>query len=403
MIHKVEISPEVVRLAQFRTRTMGATLSDELARSVVQEAIYATDPDNGLMLDEEAAYSQDDSLVAAFGVNDIVVSGRRMDVRTVDEEGRVAISRALLNGVYMTSGTLAVHMNGNLNGTVVGFIPVSEWQAIDRAAGDQQIVYLKAKQTNDLDLPAIISSIKVPEPSKQLNPAPQPFELASFVANRGSINLKRQREIVEGTLSHPQTWQQVKTAVSMWSKGAVRQILSDSAAWSRRVERMTDMLAPKFKRVAREDIKNIVAKIGETLGGQAESPTFRKALLATLTREELSHSLGGAVLAKATEVAEAVLSGRAVTDAIKDFSKNPVAVEMAVQIKKQRQNVSNFMEASAQELAGAYQQMALQPVYQTHSQDPQSGVETINEALKMLDAGELAESLKDLDNELSNI
>jgi hypothetical protein len=146
-----------------------------------------------------------------------------------------------------------------------------------------------------------------------------------------------------------------------------------------------------------------VARVGETLGAQPESSDFRKTLLSTLTREELAHSLGGQALKKAGDVAEAVLSGRAVTDAIKDFAKNPVAVELAVHIKRQRNRVGDFIDASAQELTSAFGQMALQPVYATHSQDPQAGVESVNEALKMLDAGELAEGLRELEDELANI
>lgn len=402
MIHEVEISPEVVRLAQNRTRTMGATLADELARNIVQEAIYGTDPENDLLVDEDKAYSSEDALVSAFGVNDLVINGCRVDVRTIDEEGRVAISRALLNGSYMTAGTLAVQMNGNLNGKVVGYIPASEWKTIDSNAGDQQTVYLRPRIEADFDLAGAISKLS-PVEATAANAAPQPFELATFVANRTEIGMIRQRQIVEGTLSNPQTWAQVEKVVSMWSKGTMRRILDDAAEWNHRVERIVEKLAPKFKRVSREDIKKVVARVGETFGAQPESGAFRKALLSTLTREELAHSLGGQALKKASEVAEAVLSGRAVNDVIKDVARNPVAVELAQQIKKQRNRVSDFVDATTQELSGAFQTMALQPVYQTHSQDPQAGVEAVNEALKMLDAGDLAESLKELDSELANI
>lgn len=402
MIHEVEISPEIVRLARNRTRTMGATLADELARSIVQEAIYASDPESELLVDEELAYSSDDALVAAFGVNDVVVNGRRVDVRTIDEEGRVSISRALLNNAYMPAGTIAVQMNGTLNGKVVAFITASEWQSIDSNAGDQQTVYLRPRIDANFDMARVLSELPVAE-AAQSKPAPQPFELATFVANRGEIAIARQRQIVEGALSHRELWTQLNQVVSMWSKGSVRRMLDDASEWNRRVERMVDKLAAKFKRVSRDDIKKAVTRIGETFGGQAESADFRQALLSTLAHEELAHSLGGQALKKASEVAEAVLSGRAVQDAIKDFARNPVAVELAMQIKKQRNRVGEFVDATTQELSAAFQTMALQPVYQTHSQDPQAGVEAVNEALKMIDAGELAEGLKDLDSELANI
>lgn len=402
MIHEVEISPEVVRLAQARTRTMGATLADELARNVVQEAIFSSDPENELLLDEEKAFSNEDGLVAAFGVNDVVVNGCRYDVRTIDEEGRVAISRGLLNDAYMTGGTLAVQMNGSLQGKVVAFIPVSEWQAIDRNAGDQQTVYLRPHVESGFDMTAVMAGMPA-APEAHGKPAPAPFDLASYVANPGEIAVNRQRQIVEGTLSHPETWGQLDKVVATWSKGAMRRMLDNASEWNRRVERMVDKLAPKFKRLSREDIKKVVARIGETLGGQSESGEFRKALLSTLTREELSHTLGGQALKKASEVADAIFSGRAVNEAVKDIARNPVAIEIATKIKRQRNRVADFVDASAQELSGAFQQMSLQPVYATHSQDPQAGVESVNEALKMLDAAELAENLKDLDQDLANI
>jgi hypothetical protein len=403
MIHEVEISPEVVRLAQNRTRSMGATLADELARNVVTEAIYNSDPENELLVEEDKAYSSEDALVSAFGVNDIVVNGCRVDVRVIDEEGRVAISRALLNGHYMTAGTLAVEMKGTLNGKVVGFIPAAEWQKLDASAGDQEIVFLRPRLGGGFDFGATMTRLTPVAAPTSAKATPQPFEIATFVANRSELPLPRQRQIVENALAHPQIWGQMEKLVATWSKGSLRRILDDASEWNRRVEKIVDKLAPKFKRVSREDIKKVVSKVGETLGGQPESADFRKTLLATLTREELAHSLGGQALRKASDVAEAVLSGRAAGDVIKDFAKNPVAVELATQIKKQRNRVADFVDATSQELSAAFQQMALQPVYATHSQDPQGAVESVNEALKMLDAGELAESLKELDSELANI
>lgn len=403
MIHQVEISPEVVRLAQFRTRTLGATLANELARNIVQEAIYNTDPEAGLMVEEDRAFSREDSLVAAFGVNDVVVNGRRVDIRPVDGEGRVAVSRALIGTSYMSGGTLAVEMNGNLTGKIVGFIPAVDWKTIDKNAGDQQVVYLKAKHSADFDLvktfEGLAENAEIDTPSS----TPEPFHLATFVANRIEVPMSRQRQIVEGILSNPSTWSAVEKVVSTWSKGSIRRILNHGASWNRRVEAMTEALAKRFGKVSREDIRKVVERMGENLGGQPESAEFRKALLGTLTREELAHRLGGVALKKATEVADAVLSGRAVTDAIKDFTRNPVAIEMATKIKNQRDKVTHFVDASAQEISGAFTQLAMQPVYATHSQDPQGVVEAINETLNMLDAGEFAEGLKSIDDELANI
>ena len=402
MIHEVEISPEVVKLAQNRTRTVGATLADELARNIAQEAIFSVDPELDLLVDESVAFSSEDALVAAFGVNDIVVNGVRVDVRPIDEEGRVSLGRALLNGQYMSAGTLAVQMTDRLHGKVVGFIAAAEWKALDVNAGDQAKVFTRANFDDAFDLGSALTTLKVAGAAPR-TVAPTPFELATYVANPSEINLKRQREVVQGVLSNPTMWPQLGTLVSKWSKGSVRRLLEDGAEWNRRVEKMADKLAPRFKRISREDVKKVLVRVGETMGAQPESGEFRRTLLASLTREELSHTLGGQALRKASEVAEAVLSGRAMSDAIKDFAKNPVAVELAMNIKRQRNRVADFVDASSQELTSAFQQMSLQPVYATHSQDPQAGVESVNEALKMLDAGELAEGLKDIEHDLANI
>jgi hypothetical protein len=405
MIHEVEISPEVVRLAQFRTRTLGATLANELARNIVQEAIYNSDPEMGLMVEEDQAFSKEDSLVAAFGVNDLVVNGKRIDVRPVDEEGRVAISRALIGTSYLSAGTVAVEMNGHLNGKVIGFIPTSEWSSLEKNAGDQQTIYIKAKTSKDFDLTKTLTALgdNIATDSKLINKVPEPFQLASFVANRSEVPIAKQRQIVEGSLANPQFWPSVEKVVTTWSTGAVRRILDHSSSWNRRVERLTDALSKRFKKVGRDDIRKVVEKLGESMGGQPESSEFRKALMGTLTREELGRSLAGVALRKATEVADAVLSGRAVNEVIKDFARNPVAVEIASKINKQRNNLASFMDATTAELSVAYQQLSLQPVYATHSQDSLAGAEAINEALKMIEAGELAESLKSLDDELANI
>lgn len=405
MTTQVAISPEIVRLAQRRTRPLGASLADELARNIVQEAILDLDPELGLLVDEEAAYSRVDALVSAFAVNDIVINGNRFDVRIIDEEGRIAVSRALVGTRYFQRGTLVVRLDSPVSGAVVGFVSAADWQKVDMNAADQQVVFLKASPPAQFDLGGKLQEVsEQPAPALQSPPrAPEMFELATFVANRQELIVARQRQIVEATLSRPETWTQLESVVAHWSKGLFRRVMSSAAVWNQRVEKIAEKLAGKFNRLSKEELKTLVAKVGESYGGQAESAEFRKALLAVLTRQELSQNLGGQLLQKAQAVAEGVLSGRAVGDAVKDVAKNRVAVEIAGIIKRGRQKVSGFTAATAEELSGAYAQMALQPVYSTHSQDPQAGVEAINEALTILEAGEIAQRIADLEKELAQI
>lgn len=405
MTTQVAISPEIVRLSQRRTRPLGASLADELARNIAQEAILDLDPELNLLVDEEAAFSHNDALVAAFQVNDIVVNGNRFDVRIIDEENRVAVSRALIGTRYFERGTLVVRLDNYLSGSVVGFVSSADWQKLDANADDQQVVFMKAQAPSQFALGGTLQQI-IEQPAAALHSppaAPQAFELATFLANRQELIVARQRQIVEGTLARTETWPHLETVVAHWSKGLFRRLLSAGAAWNHRVDKIADKVAAKFNRLNKEQIKAFVAKVGEGYGGQPESPAFRKALLVVLTREELSHSVGGALLQKATAVAEGVLSGRAMADAVKDVAKNRVAVDIASIIKHGRQKISGFTAASAEELSGAYAQMALQPVYSTHSQDPTAGVEAINEALTMLEAGEIAARIAELEADLTQI
>jgi hypothetical protein len=63
--------------------------------------------------------------------------------------------------------------------------------------------------------------------------------------------------------------------------------------------------------------------------------------------------------------------------------------------------VEGFVAATADEIGNAFKQMALQPSYATHSAKGETGVEAINEALQLLEAGELAEQIKKLEQELT--
>jgi hypothetical protein len=403
MFNEAKISKEVVRLSQFRTRETGVPLKDELARQVVQEAIYNADPEAGLLLEEDTAYSSNDSLVSAFGVNDVVVNGKRLDVRAVEEDGRVTIARELIGTRYMTAGTMAVSLDKNEGGKVIGFIAAVQWEAADREAGQQSTVSLKASAEGEFDLAKTIVGASAAAGAAP-EPAPGPTDMMKFMTNKADIAIEAQRKMVSSTLANKQSWIQLSEVLSTWSKGKVQTVLADGATWNHRVEKIAELAAPKFKRLAKEDIERVVAKLGETYGGQPESPAFRKALISTLTKEELTKLVSGATLKKASEVADAVLNGRAVTEVVKEIARNPVAVQIAGHIKRNRDAMGEFVDATTQEILGAFPQMSMRPVYTTHSAMASGhSLEPINEALKMLYAGELAKNARALDEELGNL
>jgi hypothetical protein len=402
MVHKIDISPEVAKLARRRAQSVGA-VNNELARAVAVEEIIVADPQASLLIDEEAAYSSSDALVGAFDVNDIVVNGIRLDVRAVDDEGRISLHRSLIGTSYMTAGTLAVVMTGSLSGKVIGFVDASQWHTADRSAGDEQVLSIKAPHEDNFDVAARIPSITASGAHAVRGEQPKTFELAVLVTSREQLPLQKQRAFIEYVLGSKELWEQLFTLVNSWSSAPMKRVLSDASVWNARVQKICRVVAPKFQHLSNDAVNKVVTEIGETSGGQPESPAFRKLLLTTLSREELAHSLGGALLKKACDVAESVISGRALADAVKDAVPNKVAVQIATQIKQQRSKVSHFVDATAQELSAAFQQLAMQPAYATHSKDPSSGVESINEALKLMDAGELAQTVKELDTALADL
>lgn len=105
----------------------------------------------------------------------------------------------------------------------------------------------------------------------------------------------------------------------------------------------------------------------------------------------------GAALAKVADVVEQVFSGKSALDSVRHLMTNTVAVDLAATIKHQRQRAQDFTAATAEEIGMAFKQLSLQPSYATHSTGD-SGVESINEALQLLEAAELAEQARALDD-----
>ncbi len=399
MTNRIEITPEMVKLAQQRTRVTGGDVRQEIARHVAQEAIYALDPEQGFLIDEDAAFSRDDRLVTAFDVNDVVVNGLRFDVRLVGDDGRVSVPRFLSNNAYMTHGTLAVAFT-NRTASVVAFINHADWELQDKHLRSEDKLVLRADTRGDFNLTEIINlAAAAPVSDQNHYAAPSHNDLSRFVGNRAEVPVDQQRKIVEGALGNPDCWNDVSGVIGSWSKPMIRKTLTHASVWNYKLEKMADTVQPGFPKLSREDIKLIMARTGESLGGQSESPQFRKELLARLTKEELSRNLQGEQLRKASAIVDQVISGRSVREAVSEFVKNSYVVDLAVTIKRQRQKVVNFMEATQEEMSMAFRQMAMQPVYATHSTS--EGVETLNEALKLLDACELAERVKELERELS--
>ncbi len=397
MTNRIPLSAEIVKLAQLRCRTTGVDVKQELARQIAQEAIYSLDPELDLLIEEDQAYSREDKLISLLDVNDLVVNGLRLDVRLLSEDGRVSIPRHLVATSYMSGGTLAVAIGADRSAAVVGFVPHSDWELQDKHANakDEKLVFRVSSRAFDLgaQISAIAGSTNGASKKASARSSIASSDLEEFSSNKSEMALTKQRDIVDYVLNHEESWAELPTGLS---RAFVKHTLTRVSIWNQKLEKLAESVQPKFHKLSKEELKSTIARIGEKFGGQPESMSFRKEMLLTLTREELSRSLHGDAFARAYKMVEQVFSGRVVGDIINEAVKSKTAMDLALTIKKQRQKVANFIDASSDELSLAMRQLALQPVYATHSQSEEEGIESVNEALSYLDACELAEGLRDL-------
>lgn len=402
MSNRVEFSPEVVRLAQARASESGSKLSDELARIAVEEVILNADPELDLMMEPDNALSSIDSVVSAIGANDVVVNARHIDVRAIDEDGYVSLSKALVGTPALTNGTLVVSLRGTLSGEVVSHIKAGTWLNSEGRFGDDEPVRIQAEAAKDFDAVATISGIcqnAHNSTDKSLNRAPEASELQQFLRDPSSFITARQKQLVTALCMLSEMRDLARDVKVDLSRGVVNRMLRAEANWNRRTEEMVDKLSPKFKSLTRDELKKHVTITGEELGGQPEAPAFRKALLKRVSSDEISRRLGGSAASKVKSIYDQIVAGKTSTDAVKQVVKNNAAVDIAQAIKTSRGRVESFIAASVEEIGQAFQSLALQPSYATHSSKDE-GLDAINEALLLLEAGDIAESVQAVEKEL---
>lgn len=407
----IALSAELVRLAQGRANRYGVPLKQELARLIAEEAVMEIDPEEELVLEGDAAMNQSEALAASLGVNDIVVSGHRIDVRVLSSESEATISRALVGSQYLTSGSLLVKLDaqaGNLEGNVVGYLSSGSWLKAEDGLRDAQQITIKADTREDFDLVATLKEI-VAKPVFNLPVAAKLGDLKSevdkLVNDRSSLIVARQKQIFAFLCANwsGEMLELIDSVGFKLNDGKVSKVLRNTAEWNASVEKVTEKLAVRFKSLSADEIRTQIRSQGERFGGQT-SPSFRKELLAGLAASEMAR-ISSNYGSKAESVMSKVLSGMSARDAVKQLVNNSVAVDLALAIKKQRQAVERAamgMAATAEEIGQAFQQLALKPAYATHSSGD-SGVESINEALALLEASELAERMQACDKELAEI
>lgn len=401
-MNELIISPEIARLAQERARGLASSSDHELARLMAGEAIMSLDPEHSYLLDEGSAFSQSDVLTQALGVNDLVVNGRHVDVRALNAEGKAVIRRSLIVSQYLIFGSLVVDVTSISNGRLIGYISARAWQEAERKEESNQQVEIPVEALGEVDLPAVLQSIMSIQTSDQNSPQPavSDSQLEQFICTPERLSMTAQKQLVWALLSNEDLQNRAAQVLRRWSRSSINRVLTAGAIWNSRTEKLCDRLCLRFDKIPRSRIKELVANLGQSLGGQPEAPEFKRQLLVLVAAEELSLRLPQVESSRLQALSQKVWSGTSAIEAVSDFVKNRVAFDLAVAINRQRERLENFVSATAEEIGLAYQQLALQPAYATHSRDPQSGVDAINEALAMLKAAELAEGIKQMESEL---
>lgn len=403
MASKVEICPEIARMAQIKTRSLGASLTNELARLVAEESVLAIDPEVNLVVEAAYTLTEIDSLVSIAGLNGIGVNGREIDVRPVSPDGLIAVPRVLIGTPYLSAGTLVVQMNGH-QGEVIAHVGPGSFLAQEDKAGQDDYVYVRVNIDPSFNLEKTLMSLvaaPVVDFGQNLKNLPDQAELARFLTNRQQMIMARQKQVVTAIASKEavrESFIKVAEAVALTK---LSNILQTSGVWEVRTLRFTQKLVEKFPALSRDRVRDEVRKAGEELGGQPETPEFRRELIKRLTKLAIEERLKTTAPAKIKQIIDAVVSGQSAKDAVNAIVSNKVAVAIAFSIKEQRNLLSGFCQASAEEIGLAFSQLALQPAYATHSFDPEAGMDAINEALALLEAGQIAEQAEDFDLDLA--
>ncbi len=403
MASKVDICPEVARMAQIKTRSIGASWTNELARLVVEESILAIDPEVDLVVEAANTLSEIDALVSTCGVNGVGVNGREIDVRPLSEDGFISVPRILIGTPYLSAGTFVVQLTGH-TGCVVAHVGPGSFLAQEDKAGNDDYVYVRVNIDPAFDLEKTLTGLvncPVVDFGQNLKSLPDEAELARFLTNRPQMIIARQKQIITAIASKDSVREALHLVAEKTPWVKLSQILHASGVWEVRTLRFTEKLAEKFPALSRDRLREEVRKTGEEHGGQPETPEFRRELIKRLTRLEVEERLKATAPAKVKQIIEAVLSGESAKDAVNKVVSNKVAVAIACSIKDKRDALSGFCKASAEEIGQAFGQLALQPAYATHSFDPEDGMDAINEALALLEAGQIAENADAMDMDLA--
>jgi hypothetical protein len=401
MVSNIEVSPELVRLTQQRANRFNLPFRKQVARCVAEQAILELEPELNFIVDNEASLAEVDILAQALKANDIVVNGRHLDVALL-EGGEVLLHSALVNTPYLECGSLIVQLDGANRGSVVGYVDGTSWNVIADMEKSPEVVSIKFAAKANFDLAECLQRIEkfhAPNVDKPVAELPKAEDYLQFSRDRKSMSIKKQRQVIAAAVSSAAVRKNIGLLdVNQGAKAdQTTRVLRDSAVWEVRTVAIVEIVQSRFPHLTADQIVDAVRSVGAQQGGQPEAPVFKESLLKVLAKQELAAKFSPDVKAVMNVFVDKLLAGKSKAEAIGDYVKNKAAVDVARIIGEKREAAHQFAAASAEEIGFAFQQLALQPAYATHSASENTGVDAINEALQLFEAADLVEDFMELD------
>ena len=401
MVSNIEVSPELVRLTQQRANRFNLPFRKQVARCIAEQAILELDPELNFIVDNEASLAEVDILAQALKVNDIVVNGRHIDIALLDG-GEVLLHNALINTPYLECGSLIVQLDGANRGAVVGYVDGTSWNVIADMEKSPEVVSIQFAAKPKFDLAECLQRIEkyhAPNVDKPVAELPKAEEYLQFSRDRKSMSIDKQRQVIAAAISSAAVRKNIGLLDANQGGKAdpTTRVLRDSAVWEVRTLAVVEKVHEKFPHLTADQIAEAVRQVGVQHGGQPQAPVFKESLLKILAKQELAAKFSPDVKAVMNTFVDKLLAGKSKAEAIGDYVKNKAAVDVARIIGEKREAARQFAAASAEEIGFAFQQLALQPAYATHSASENTGVDAINEALQLFEAADLVEDFMELD------
>ena len=387
---KIALTKEMEILSSSNAMVQGVNPKLDLALLSAEAIVSELDPKLNVVCEQWESLSHIQSLASTLGVNDLVVNGRHIDVRVCDDENVVSLNKILLGSALLNSGSLVVKFEKD-DAEIVGYIPSSTWTQQKEQDG---LVSFKVDIDKDFDLVATLKSIiKRAQTDNAQDKSLAQEDLKIFLQSPASSSASL-RPMIAALCSNSDLREAAFEMAMDLPLNSVTQVLHKASAWNATCDIVTSKLATKFKSLKADEIKQIVQSTGEKYGGQPEAPEFLNAVVNELIQVEMNKKFNTAasrIADKVKKLSSKLAQGVSLGDSIKALVNNSVAVDLALSIKDTRNQMENFVLVTAEEIGMAFQRLALQPVYATHSNENEAGVDSINEALELLEAHEIIE------------